>query len=210
MPHQGKTLIVFRLVPTCKGFSHELRAWWSSLRMHCQEQRGDPGPATGLPPGAPIWAAQSQYHPSTRRPGLWHNGCLPCHIGWCAPSWGLGLSHPPTQAIKASDTWLSLWVQNSDPFQCVCVCMCVHTPHSITHTHTLAAESQQSRQGCAFHRSLTSGWVREGTLGTQPWLSSESLKNELNQTRQWWDFFFFPISFGGGGNPPEEFFSHWF
>lgn len=67
---------------------------------------------------------------------------------------------------------------------CVCACVCTLPIPSHTHTHTLAAESQQSRQGCAFHRSLTSGWVREGTLGTQPWLSSESLKNELNQTRQ--------------------------
>lgn len=78
---------------------------------------------------------------------------------------------------------------------CVCACTCVCADsHLITHCPrwpSLLLRAVRALQDHSFHISLFPGWVRVQKLCTQSWHSTESLKNQLNPSKQWWGFFFF-------------------
>ena len=93
---------------------------------------------------------------------------VPQWTHWSPPSGGLGPSHLPLRAIQSGHTRRYLRATMAVPSVstkpgllpvCVCVCVCVHSSHHITHLH-LQLRAIRAPQGCAFHMSLSSGWVR--------------------------------------------------
>ena len=134
-----------------------------------QQQSDGPGPATQPCPGAPTWAAQAN---TTFRQDLRYDTlAVSCATVDTLESsqWGSWAVPPSTTCHPIRSHQTLPESHNGSPVcehkartpscVCVCVCVCVHSSHHITHLH-LQLRAIRAPQGCAFHMSLSSGWVR--------------------------------------------------